>query len=49
MTKPWPVQLATSTKRKVVNFISDFEFSLRWSKDKDQSEHPTTRVLRYDY
>ena len=24
----WLVQLATGTKRKVVNFISDFEFSL---------------------
>jgi predicted aspartyl protease len=27
-TKPWLVQLATGTKRKVVDFISDFEFSL---------------------
>jgi hypothetical protein len=26
--KPWLVQLATETKRKVVEFISDFEFSL---------------------
>ena len=27
-TKSWLVQLATGTKRKVVDFISDFEFSL---------------------
>jgi hypothetical protein len=26
--KPWLVQLATMTKRKVVNFISDHEFTL---------------------
>jgi len=26
--KPWMVQLARRTKRKVVEFISDFEFSL---------------------
>jgi hypothetical protein len=43
--KSWLVQLATGTKRKVVDFISDFEFKLRWSKDKDQSKHLTTRIL----
>jgi hypothetical protein len=26
--KSWPVQLATGMKRKVVDFISDYEFSL---------------------
>jgi hypothetical protein len=30
--KPWLVQLATGTKRKVVNFISDLEFSLDGQK-----------------
>jgi hypothetical protein len=31
-TKSWLVQLATGTKRKVVDFISDFEFSLDGQK-----------------
>jgi hypothetical protein len=32
-------------KLKIINFISDLEFSLYRQKIRDQCEHPTTRVL----
>jgi hypothetical protein len=48
-TKSWLVQLATGTKRKVTDFISDCELQFRWSKHKAKSEYSTIRVLRYNY
>jgi hypothetical protein len=43
--KSWLVQVATCTKRKVVNFIYDLEFSLDGQKIRTNLNDPTTRIL----
>jgi hypothetical protein len=43
--KSWLVQLATRTKRKFVDFISNYEFSLGCQNIKTNLKHTTTRVL----
>jgi hypothetical protein len=47
--KSWLVQLATGTKTKVTDFISNCELNLGSQKNKDKSEYSTIRVLRHNY